>query len=225
MVWFRLDDGWHNHPKVVRAGNAGAGLWARCADYSSDNLLDGFVPAVIAQQYGTAREIKRVTEAQLWLPAEGGFRIRDFLEYNPSAEQVRADRAATLERVHKFRAKRNAVTRAVRNAAPEPEPEPSSSSLSSAIQPRTRRAVVLEESMQRIAGRYAAVALAQAKAAGRKVTSDNAYMRPIAARAIADPELERLIRSYPSAPDDVIVAALNGERNSLRYFTETDHQP
>lgn len=221
MPWFRLDDKWHNHPKVVKAGNAAAGLWARCGDYSSEHLLDGFVPIDVARAYGTAREITRVTQAQLWQPCTGGFLIRDFLEYNPSAEQVRADRAATLERVHKFRAKRNGVTRGGRNGAPDPEPEPSSSSLNYTTQSRGSDAQ-LEESIARIADRYARKALADAKATGRTIGSDAAYMRPIKARALGNPDLERLILAYPSAPDDVIVAALNGETSSLRYFTEDE---
>jgi hypothetical protein len=44
MPWFRLEDSFHNHPKVHQAGNAAIGLWVRCGTYSAQYLTDGHVP-------------------------------------------------------------------------------------------------------------------------------------------------------------------------------------
>lgn len=106
MTWFRIDDGWHNHPKVLAAGNAAAGLWARCGAYCAQQLTDGFVPAVIARSYGNKAEIAKLVAVGLWEPAEGGWRMPDYADYNPSAEKVKAERVAAAERQRKMRESR-----------------------------------------------------------------------------------------------------------------------
>ena len=58
MPWFKVDDGFYDHPKVLEAGNAAVGLWLRCATWSARQLTDGHVPAAIARGYGTGREIR-----------------------------------------------------------------------------------------------------------------------------------------------------------------------
>lgn len=106
MPWFRLEDSFYDNPKVRRAGNAAVGLWVRCATWSARHLTDGVVAADIAHDYGTQREIDRLVTSGLWTPNGSGFIIPDYLEFNPSAEQVRADRAKARERARKLREKR-----------------------------------------------------------------------------------------------------------------------
>lgn len=78
-----------------------------------------------------------LVDAGLWERAKGGFRIHDHLEYNPSREQVEAERRATAERVTRWRearksecnaqnAKGNAVTngRVTVGVTPSPVPVP-----------------------------------------------------------------------------------------------------
>lgn len=96
-MWFRLDDNFHGHPKVRRAGNAAVGLWVRCATYSADYGLDGYIPAEVAREYGKPAELHAVTKSGLWVPAEIGFHVPDFLEYNPSAEEVRAGNVERID--------------------------------------------------------------------------------------------------------------------------------
>jgi len=122
MTWFRLDDSWHNHPKVLAAGNAAAGLWVRCANYSAQQLTNGFIPNEIAQQYGTKTERDRVTGVGLWMKVEGGYFIMDYLEFNPSADQVKADRAAARERQRKSRESRRDSQRESRCESQDPDP-------------------------------------------------------------------------------------------------------
>ncbi len=105
MPWFRIDDTFADHPKVTSAGNAAAGLWVRCGTYSSRFLLDGQVPGDIARRYGSRREIERLVLARLWMPCDGGFIMPDFLDYNPSAEQVKLERKKAAERQRRARAK------------------------------------------------------------------------------------------------------------------------
>jgi hypothetical protein len=93
MSWFKVEDGFHSHPKVRQAGNAAVGLWLRCATYSAHYLTDGYVEESVARQYGTRREIERLVTSQLWVANGSGFVIPDYLEYNPSAAEVIKRRA------------------------------------------------------------------------------------------------------------------------------------
>ena len=94
MSWFRIDDRFHSHPKVLRAGNAAVGLWVRCGAYSTDYGTDGLVPAEIVARFGAAREVSALVDARLWVPTDDGMLIPDFLDYNSS----RAERDERLKR-------------------------------------------------------------------------------------------------------------------------------
>lgn len=98
MPWFRLEDSFHHHPKVLQAGNAATGLWVRCGTYAAQYLTDGAITAKVAHDYGRQREIDALLDAQLWVEKDDGFVIPDYLEYNPSAEQVRIERARARDR-------------------------------------------------------------------------------------------------------------------------------
>lgn len=94
MVFFRIDDGWHNHPKVVAAGNAAAGLWARCGSYCGHYNLEGRVPKAIARGYGTRTEIAKLLSVGLWVDGGDVYLMRDWCDYNDSADEVAAKKAA-----------------------------------------------------------------------------------------------------------------------------------
>jgi hypothetical protein len=98
MPWFRLEDSFANNPKVTRAGNAATGLWVRCATYSAQYLTDGHIPADVARGFGRPREITALVDSGLWVDNGDGYLMPDYLDYNPSREQVLAERAAARER-------------------------------------------------------------------------------------------------------------------------------
>lgn len=130
MTWFKLDDGFHNHLKTLKAGTAAVGLYCRCGSYAAQQLTDGFVPSEIAASYGTREWARRLVEAGLWEVADGGYRMPDYLDYNPSREKVLAERQAKAERQQRWReAQRRRAsstsTGALRDAAPtRPDPTP-----------------------------------------------------------------------------------------------------
>jgi hypothetical protein len=97
MSWFKLDDNFHSHPKVLAAGNAAVGLFVRCGSYCSHYLTDGHVSAPVARRYGRAADIERLVESELWVPNGDGYWMPDYLEYNPSGDEVRAQRTETAE--------------------------------------------------------------------------------------------------------------------------------
>lgn len=94
MTWVKLDDQLHAHPKVMRVGLAGTGLFARALSYCGCYATDGVVPPgwahaqLAPEDHGNLPE--QLVAAGLWEPMpDGGFRIPDFCELNPSADEVR----------------------------------------------------------------------------------------------------------------------------------------
>jgi hypothetical protein len=106
-----LDDKFHSHPKVLQAGNAAAGLYARSLAYCADQLTDGFVPEAWAKANGTQGEIRSLLGAKLWRKSRRGFQLPDYLDYNPSREKVLQKRGSAAERKRRSRERHAAVTR------------------------------------------------------------------------------------------------------------------
>lgn len=103
MVWFKIDDKFHSHPKVVAAGNAAVGLFCRLGSWSSDHSTDGVIPADIVRLLGKRKEIDGLLASNLLKKCDNSYIIPDFLAFNPSAETVQAKRAASAERQRKAR--------------------------------------------------------------------------------------------------------------------------
>jgi hypothetical protein len=99
MPFFAIDDKFHGNPKVFAAGNAAVGLYVRCGSYCADHLTDGLVPRDVARSYGTKAEISRLLrvlpgyENGFWIEVDGGYLMPDYLDYNPSREEVLANQA------------------------------------------------------------------------------------------------------------------------------------
>lgn len=78
MPWFKVDDGFHCHPKAMRAGNAALGLWTRAGSWAAHQLTDGFIPIEIVRTYGTVGQANALVQAGLWVKAEGGYRFHEW---------------------------------------------------------------------------------------------------------------------------------------------------
>jgi hypothetical protein len=120
MPWVKVDDAFADHPKVVQAGPLAAWLYVAGLCYCGRLLTDGFIPRgqvrKLADVPGALKLAARLVEVGLWEEYPDGYRVHDYLDYNPSREQVAADRAATRERVAKWRSKpRNASGNGVTN--------------------------------------------------------------------------------------------------------------
>jgi hypothetical protein len=103
MPWFRLDEGFHSHPKVLKAGNEAIGLYVRCGTYAAEHLTDGFIPEQVALQYGTPALAEALVQSKLWRRVRGGWRMPDFLDYNPSKQAVDKERKQAAERQRRRR--------------------------------------------------------------------------------------------------------------------------
>ncbi|MBI4636119.1 MAG: hypothetical protein HY727_07185 [Candidatus Rokubacteria bacterium] len=123
MPWAKIDDDAPHHPKFVKAGSIAAfGFWVAGNCYCNKRLTDGFIeasalrllsPTVRPQQ--APRLAQRLVSAGLWEAVEGGFRVHDFHQYNPTSEQVKAERNAAKERKDRWRERRSERSR---NAVP-----------------------------------------------------------------------------------------------------------
>lgn len=105
MPWFKVDDALAFHMKALAAGNTALGLWVRAGSWSSQQLTDGFVPATMVPALGGGhKDAKALVHAGLWHQVEGGFQFHQWEQYQPTREQVEAERAAAADRMRKVRA-------------------------------------------------------------------------------------------------------------------------
>src|SRR5258708_24848920 len=103
MPWFRLDDSFHSHPKVIAAGNEAIGLYVRCGTHAAEHLTDGFVGKDVVLLYGSRALADALVRTGLWHRARNGWTIHDYLDYNPSREDVERERKQAAERQRRRR--------------------------------------------------------------------------------------------------------------------------
>jgi len=103
MPWFSVEDTLAFHPKTIAAGNAAVGLWVRAGSWSMQILTDGEIPRDIARALGSPAEARRLVEAGLWIPKDGGYEFHEWSQRQRSRVRVAADREATRRRQEKFR--------------------------------------------------------------------------------------------------------------------------
>jgi hypothetical protein len=99
MPWFKVDDALHAHPKARAAGLPAMGLWAMAGSYCMSYKTDGAVPAwfVAGWPQGKALAAKLVA-ARLWETAEDGYLFHDWADFQPTAEEIEAEREKSRER-------------------------------------------------------------------------------------------------------------------------------
>ncbi|MBE3589986.1 MAG: hypothetical protein IMW98_08510 [Firmicutes bacterium] len=132
MAWVKIDDHFDEHPKLARVGPVGWGVWLAGLAYCNRNLTDGFIPRSVAatlacfevvdsegRVWSLARTsgmvgedvdstwvIELLVDAGLWEEVPGGYRVHDYLDYQPSKEQVISEREAARRRMANVRARR-----------------------------------------------------------------------------------------------------------------------
>lgn len=156
MAWVRIDDEFYHHPKVVKAGPLGIAMQVSALCYCNKYLTDGFIPISAIpnllnldgigmrmwsnETFGGGEDaewkliVDDLVSAGMWEECIGGYKIHDYLDYQPSRSQVIAEREAIMKRQERWRKRKdNAVSNgvnntvtdesnAVINAAPNPKP-------------------------------------------------------------------------------------------------------
>ncbi len=146
MAWVRLDDGFADHPKILRAGPLALALQVRAFCYASRHETDGFIPleALPHLVNGLGDALKASAQAKAWAAAmvesglweqsENGYIIHDFLDYNPSkAERKRIrtmkQRAGKKGGILSAQARAQAPALAAADISPSPSPSPNTNTL------------------------------------------------------------------------------------------------
>ena len=115
MAWARVDDGFHDHPKVIGLPLDVVGLWTLCLTWANRHLgarsgeEPGRIPPGLPNRFASPDDAVRLpallVAAGLWDEhPDGGWIIHDFVEYLPAdrkpqtADQVRAARSEAGKR-------------------------------------------------------------------------------------------------------------------------------
>lgn len=96
MTWAKIDDQFHAHRKAKRAWKnhpRALGLHLLAISYCAGHLTDGLVDdEFVEEKLPVQRERNAATEALvdagLWIREDDGWRINDWLDFNPSREEV-----------------------------------------------------------------------------------------------------------------------------------------
>lgn len=233
MAWFKIDDRFHSHPKVVQAGNAAVGAWVRMGAWCSDHLTDGHIPAAVAAMFATSDQLEQLHAVGLLAGTDTGWQIPDWLDFNPSADEVRATRvkrsAAASKAGSKSATQRQRRTNADSNDSPTQTQRSSQRATNADSTPHphphpyknttTADAVDnLPAMAQTIATHFAAIGLRQAQARGTSIGNLNGYLAALEQAALTNPRMKELCDRFPTAPPDVIAAAMHGDTHSLAYY-------
>lgn len=132
MPWVKIDDAIGEHPKIAALDDHAFALFITGLAYCNRNLTDGFIPSDVG--YGQLRycdgncvpAIRQLEDIGLWITCDGGWKVHDFHDYQPSRRQILKERKQGSARVSAFREKRrrNAKGNAGSNARVTPTPVP-----------------------------------------------------------------------------------------------------
>lgn len=105
MPWFRVDDGFHSHPKRLSVTLAAVGLWTVAGSWSSAHLTDGAVPDAYLESLSPDAPMLagELVAAGLWKRRKGGYQFHDWQKKNPTKEAVENERNAAAERQRRRR--------------------------------------------------------------------------------------------------------------------------
>ncbi|MFE2710547.1 hypothetical protein ACFXKI_00800 [Streptomyces mirabilis] len=129
MPWVKLDDRFPSHRKVALLSDRAFRLHVCAMCWCAENLTDGRIGerelALVTRIRGVKATAKQLEDAGLWDRTEDGWEIHDYLDYNPSREQVQAERKKNAARQEAFRKRRSGT--------PNPPPNGSSNARSNGV--------------------------------------------------------------------------------------------
>lgn len=109
MTWFKIDDGFYDHPKFLDLSNAAVGLWSKAGAWCGKHLTDGVIPASkVSMLKGTKAQVNALLSSHIWVETttETGakaYRFHDWNDYQPTREVKLKERADSAERQRKSR--------------------------------------------------------------------------------------------------------------------------
>lgn len=111
MTWFRVDDGFYSHDKVIRIPRArraeAVGTWTLCGTWAADKERDGVVPAHMVDELGgTEAGAQALVDVGLWRRRRDAFVFVNWAEFQPTREQLHERRQAESQRKAEYRARK-----------------------------------------------------------------------------------------------------------------------
>lgn len=109
MPWFKVDDGFYDHPKIENLPMAARGLWLTCGVWCAKHLTDGVISAKRVRALGgTPAQIKALIKNGLWSECKGDsgakcYAFHDWFDMQPSREQVYEKREIERQKKRKQR--------------------------------------------------------------------------------------------------------------------------
>lgn len=99
MTWFKVDDGFHAHPKVIAAGVEAIGLWTLAGSYAAHYGLSGRVDRAVVERLvdhkkTVTRLADKLVSVGLWHVEGNGWRMHDWHGYQLSVEELAKRREA-----------------------------------------------------------------------------------------------------------------------------------
>lgn len=122
MTWFRVDDSFYDHPKVVGLDMAARGLWVSAGAYCARHLTDGVITERELKVIGgTRRQAEKLVAVGLWSVGQAGearssggagraphYVFNDWRDFQPTRAEVTARRNEDAERKRTARAAKRA---------------------------------------------------------------------------------------------------------------------
>ena len=96
MPWVKLDDRFPSHRKIALLSDRAFRLHVSALCWCSENLTDGHIAdrelPLVAKIRNVKATAQQLADAGVWDRTGGGWEIHDYLDFNPSREQVLAER-------------------------------------------------------------------------------------------------------------------------------------
>lgn len=103
MSWVKLDDRFPDNLKVNTLSDAAFRAYVTSICYSARELTDGFITVRQAKEWAGKPRVVQELVPGLWELCNDGFRVHDYLKYNPTRKQVTAEREAARKRMYGVR--------------------------------------------------------------------------------------------------------------------------
>lgn len=129
MPFIRLSDDYIDNPKFMALSASAFRLWHEGLAYCRRHQTDGFLAKKVVEgfRYFKGPRVSELTTAHqdganpLWHIENGGYRVHDYLAWNPSKAEEDAEREGAKKRMRRWRDRSNVVGSPSVTASPTPE--------------------------------------------------------------------------------------------------------
>lgn len=113
MTWFKADDGFYDHPKVLGLSMAARGLWITAGTWCAKHLTDGVIPArQVRALGGTPAQTRALIQHGLWFESEDdsgakSYAFHGWNDMQPSRKEILESREREREKKREWRKRKD----------------------------------------------------------------------------------------------------------------------